>query len=301
MKQLSIIIFFCIVILGCKKEEQNDSNPLNKITIQVKEEVVPLPPIIYNGTYPEYFKTTNIGRNIYLASPSQNNSPIVASYFLKYNIDSKLYSILTPDNSIVAGGYTSKLVNNGTNIFYIANEAKKYNISTNTWSSINYPESAQDNNGEAGIVTNNNKIYFLGGRSITNKFKYYDIQTNQWFNLANAPYKSDKSNLAVVNNKIFAVGGYNNIAYTRIFSVYDIDNNSWDTLPPINFNFYTSPSLTNIVALNDRFIIAINGEREAINGEIVNLNMFIYDTQTNKWNDNLIKINLDYPYRFSQD
>jgi hypothetical protein len=278
--------------MSCKKDkslDENpiDNNPLDKITIQLRSEVMPVPPLTYSGTYSSHFKITNIGKNIYMASSSQNSSPIVGSYFLKYNLNSKSYSILTPDNSICACGYTSKLVNNGTNIFYIANVAKKYNISTNTWSSINYPAVVYENNGEAGIVSHNNKIYFLGERTFTNKLKYYDISSDQWYNLANAPYSGNSSSLAVIDNKIYALGGipYAGGLYTKNLSVYDINSNTWDTLPPLNFIPYT----TLMVTLNERFLVVIDRAYGY-------LNLTIFDTYTNKWRNNPIKLNIDYLY-----
>jgi hypothetical protein len=290
MKQLSIIILFCITFLSCKKEKSLEENPLDKITIQLRSEVVPVPPKTYSGVFSNYFKMTNIGTDIYIAPPYQNSQPL-QNYFIKYNLNSKSYSTLNYDPSICACGYTSKLVNNGTNIFYIANEAKKYNISTNTWSSINYPVAAQNNNGEAGVLSYSNKIYFLGGRTFTNKLKYYDILNDQWYNLANAPYYGELSNMAAIDNKIYALGGYDGIKHTKTLSVFDINNNSWDTLPPIiNLIPYTNSSRTNMVSLNERFLVVIDGE------EFEPLSLSIFDTYTNQWRNNPIDLNLDYLY-----
>jgi hypothetical protein len=297
MKQLSIIILLCITFLSCKKDkslDENpiDNNPLNNITIQLKSEVVPVPPKTYSSPHWMFIKMTNIGKDIYMAAPKKSTPPIIDGYFLKYNLNTKTFTILATNPKMYET--SGQLLNNGTNIYNISGNyyLRRYRPSTNSWDSLNFPSNIYSRVRQSGSVLFYHKIFFLGGdpydeSGISDEFRYYDITLNDYFNLPNAPYKIRQSEMAYVDNRIYVVGGINpDLSYNLKMSVFGYDSNSWSILPDVNFIMYNDGVHTSLISYKERYLIAISNTTSG------SFSISIFDTQTQKWKDTPI----EFPY-----
>jgi hypothetical protein len=219
-----------------------------------------------------------VGNSIYFGNFSNTAKP---QFFVRYSIPNNTFSAALSVTSDLCGcGYTSKLVNDGTNIFYIANNATKYTASTNTWSGLFYPSTASDNNGEAGVTYYNGNIYFLGGRTPSNLFKYYNIATDSWFTVPNYLYATSWSELVAFKDRIYAIGGYaasnqrlNKMAY---FSTKD---STWTAVQDPPFNVFVSAEKEYAAVLGDYIFLLQNGS------------IYVYDPATDEWGSMPTRIN----------
>jgi len=274
MKKAFQFSVFSIALLGafsaCKKDADHNSGNNNipavitvdSIQVQIQKVTTPVAPK-NPGNYSVWFELS--GNKIYYANPSNTALP---QFMLEYNIPSNSFSDKTIDGNVCACGYSSKLISDGQNLFYIANDATKYTASANSWSALNYPPTAKDNNGEAGAVYYDNKIYFLGGRTPTTKFKYYDIGNDSWFNVSDYLYSTSAPQLTVVDNKIFALGGE---GITTKFS-YFTPGGSWTALPDLDFEVPWNYSTHMVTSFQNRYILVLTP------GAIQ-----VYDALNKKW------------------
>ena len=201
-------LFVCCAILflaGCKKNDETTATPektVNDITLTANQLSVPLSSYDI-GPYP--VQSVLVGNSIYFGNWSNTAK---AQFFMRYSISSNTFSSALAKSSNVCGcGYSSHLITDGTNIFYIANDATKYTAATNTWSNLTYTTTAKDNNGEAGVVYYGGNIYFIGGRTASNLFKYYSIGQDKWFTAPNYLYATTSSEMAVYKDRIYVLGG----------------------------------------------------------------------------------------------
>jgi hypothetical protein len=227
----------------------NITAAVNKITFDIEKVNTPVAPRNPGGTEPWFALA---GNKIYYTNPS--NSATIEQFMLAYNIGSNTFSSLTPHNEVCACGFESKLVTDGNNLFYIANEAWKYSIAGNTWSELNYPSDFKSNNGETGVAYNAGKIYFLGGRTANGKFKYYDIAANDWFYPATY-YPVEENDMTAVNNRIYTLGG--NYPDNNKFAYFDLASNSWKTLPDLPFRATNSSNAHTVASYGNRYIVAL--------------------------------------------
>lgn len=259
-----VFILPLLIIMGACNSDDDTGASANVNNMVLTGQQVTTPSAPQNpGNYGVWFAMA--GGNVYYINPSNTANP---QFMLAYNMETNIFTDKTPHEEICACGYMSKIVTDGSYLYYIANEAYKYSIANDTWTEMAYPANVEDNNGEAGIVHHNGKIYFLGGREATNKFKYYDTDTDTWYNTANYLYNVETPEMAAIGNKIYALGG--DEQRTR-FSVYS-EEDGWLALPNMPFdlqNFYATHS---VAAFKDRYIFVLS-----------NSQINIYDTQTNEW------------------
>jgi hypothetical protein len=267
---LSLSICFFATLFSCKKDK-NTSNggSVEDITATVQKVSTPVAPKQHYSGYSSWSWFSLVGDNIFYSCAS-NLGTGNPQFMLRYNLSANSFSTVTPDKEICACGYTNKMVTDGTNIFYIANDAVKYTVSGNAWSKLSYPSTAKDNNGETGQVYYNNKIYVLGGRNASTRFKYYDIAANTWYNAADYGTSVSTSQMAVVNNKIYALG-YND-ANKKSFSSYDAAANSWNKLTDLPFDISSSYKDHFVSSYQNRFLLVLQGKK-----------LYIYDAVKAAW------------------
>ncbi|ULH15868.1 hypothetical protein MF271_04320 [Deinococcus sp. KNUC1210] len=246
------------------------SNPVDNLTITAKQLSVPV--TSYDiGNYS--FQSVMVGNSIYFANYSNTAK---SQFFARYDISSNTFSSpLAVSNNVCGCGYMSKLVSDGTNIFYIANDATKYTASSNTWTAINYPATAKDNAGEAGVAYANGKIYFVGGRTPSTLFKYYNIAANSWFTGPNYLYATNRSEVAAYKDNIYVLGGSG--AETKMAS-FSTTTNVWTALKDLPFSANTSYENAYSAVLGDDLYV--------LQGQSV----YIYDLVNNVWAKNPITL-----------
>ena len=216
------------------------------------------------GNYPVL--SVLVGNSIYFGSWSNTAK---AQFFVRYDISSNTFSSpLAKSDNVCGCGYSSKLVSDGANIFYIANDATKYTASSNTWTKINYPSTAQDNNGEAGVTYKDGNIYFVGGRTASNLFKYYSISQNQWFTAPNYLYATTSSEMAAYKDRIYVLGGKNAEKKMAYFST---TSNIWMGLGDLPFTLSYSYQNTYTAVLGDTLYVLQNDK------------VYLYDLVKDVW------------------
>jgi hypothetical protein len=214
-----------------------------------------------------------VGNSIYFGNYSNTAK---TQFFVRYDLASNTFSSpLATSTNVCACGYQSKLVSDGTNVFYIANDATKYTASSNSWSTINYPTTARDNAGEAGVTYANGNLYFVGGRTASNLFKYYSISQNTWFTAPNALYATTASQLVTFKDRIYAIGGSG--APTKM-AYYSTTTNTWTPVKDVPFTVTTSYETVFGVALGNYIYLLQNDSVQ------------IYDPTNDVWATTPVKI-----------
>lgn len=277
-------MFICLsfLLVNCSDDDQSaspneeDQTPLvDRITLNVED--ISIPENTYNpGNYSVWFSL--MGNKMIYANPSNTAQN---QFMTSFHLSNNYFTNLQTHNEVCACGYSSKFVNDGVNLYYIANEAWKYNITNNTWTELNYPATAHENNGETGILYHNDKIYFLGGRDASTKFKYFDTTTNSWSNLSNYTYSVETPDMAAINNRIYVLGGESS---GKRFSYYE-EGAGWIPLPDLAFNPKNSYNEHTVTSYGNRFIFAL------VNGAI-----HIYDSQEEIWAEEPITISVSGNY-----
>lgn len=268
-----------MLLSACSKD---DDQPVKTIEDITGTEVKMNTPLAPKTTLSTHIWSVLIEKNIYYSNNSNGPGGSQNQFMMRYNIESNSFEEVQKDDEICACGYSNKLITNGrginARIYYIANEAKRYSLLSNIWINIDYPFSAQENNGETGMVYHQDRIYVLGGRTPSKRFKYYDTSSNSWFNATDYSQNVGSSQLVSANNKIYALGGNNNYP----FSIFDSSTNLWTNLPNLPFQFL--PSVTNhIVAnYNDKYLLVLQ-----------NTKLYIYDLLNNKWKTTPLDLNLN--------
>ncbi|GAB3928088.1 hypothetical protein GCM10028804_34260 [Larkinella terrae] len=216
------------------------------------------------GAYP--IQSVLVGNSIYFGNYSNTAKP---QFFVRYDLANNTFSSALAKSSNVCGcGYSSKLVSDGTNIFFIANDATKYTASSNTWQNITYPTTAKDNAGEAGVTYFNGNIYFLGGRTPSTLFKYYSISQDKWFTVPNYLFATTSSELAVYKDKIYALGGQGAKQKGAYFST---TTNTWTALKDLPFEVTSSYQNVYSAVLNDYLFL------------LQNQSIYVYDLVKDTW------------------
>ncbi|MBD2701052.1 hypothetical protein IC229_10435 [Spirosoma sp. BT702] len=267
-------VLLVLLIAGCKKKE--DSTPVtpeitvNDIVLTPKQLGVPIT-TFDAGNYP--ILSVLVGNSIYFGNWSNTAK---AQFMVRYSISSNTFSSALAKSSNVCGcGYSSRLVSDGTNIFYIANDATKYTASSNTWANITYPTTAKDNNGEAGVGYYNGNIYFVGGRTASNLFKYYTISQDKWFTAPNYPFATNRSQIVAYKDRLYVLGGEN---AKRKISYFSTTSNTWTTLQDATFDINTSYESTYAAVLGEYLYLLQNDS------------IYVYDIQKDVWAAQPIKL-----------
>jgi hypothetical protein len=282
VRQASLAISLVVFFSACKKDAKHETPPppppvaavitIDSVQLQMQKVTTPVAPK-NPGNYSVWFAMA--GNKIYYANPSNT---ALSQFMLAYDISSNTFSDKKIDPNVCACGYMSQVVSDGQNLYYIANDATKYSPSTDTWAAINYPVTARDNNGEAGVLYYNSKIYFLGGRTATPRFKYYDISSNNWYNVADYLYSTSSSQLVVADNKIFALGGQD---IETKFSCFTEEGN-WKSLPDLPFEMPGYYSSKLVASFQNRFILAL-----------VSNKIYVYDAVKSKWKSEPIELTVN--------
>jgi hypothetical protein len=259
------LIALSLAAVACSGDDENipPEKTVNDITLDIKQRIMPLSSFDI-GQYPVY--SILVGNSIYFGNASNIAKP---QFFVRYNLGNNTFSQpLANSNNVCACGYSSSLVSDGTNVFYIANDATKYTASSNTWSNINYPPTAKDNNGEAGVGYYNGNIYFIGGRTPSTLFKYYSISQNQWFTLPNYLYPTNRSQLTSYKDRIYILGGEN---AKKKMSFFNTTDNSWVALTDTPFEINSSYDSKYAATLGDNLYLLQYDK------------IYIYDLIKNEW------------------
>lgn len=281
---LFIYLLIGLFILSCSGDDDANVEPddpgaqisVNDISLDVTRITTPVTPNNPQN-YSVWF--TMAGNKVFYANAS--NSP-VTQFMLSYNLENNTFSPLATHEEVCACGYSSKMVSDGSSLYYIANEAWKYSIGNNTWAALNYPENVHENNGEAGIVYKDGRIYFLGGRDATTRFKYYETATDTWFNSSDYLYAVGTPDLTVVDGRIYALGGDEGKKKFNYFT----EASGWTALPDLPFealNYYDQHS---VASFSNRYIFVL-----------VSNQVNVYDTQEQIWRDTPIPVNISGNYK----
>jgi hypothetical protein len=269
---LAAVLIFAMMIIACGGGGTPTPTPktVNDITLTATQLNVPIS--TYDiGNYSS--QAVMVGNNLYFANYSNTAKP---QFFVRYNITSNTFSSdLAKSTNVCGCGYMSKLVSDGTNIFYIANDATKYTATTNVWSNLNYPITAKDNAGEAGVVYYNGNIYFLGGRTASTLFKYYSVAQDSWFSSPNYLYPTNQSEMTVYKDKIYVLGG---TGAEKKVSYFSITTNTWTALKDAPIAINTSYSNVYSTVLGDDLFL-LQGTK-----------VYIYDFVNDLWATNPIDI-----------
>ncbi|WP_420150936.1 hypothetical protein [Spirosoma sp.] len=266
---VSMLVLF---IVGCKKSDETPAVPektVNDIVLTPKQLSVPIS-TYDTGPYP--IQSVLVGNNIYFGNWSNTAKP---QFFVRYNLASNSFSSALAKSSNVCGcGYSSHLISDGTNIFYIANDATKYTAASNTWANLTYPATAKDNAGEAGVVYYNGNIYFVGGRTPSTLFKYYSISQDRWFTSPNYLFPTTSSEMAVYKDRIYVLGGQGAKQKMAYFST---NTNVWTALKDVPFEVSSSYGNVFSAVLGD-YLYLLQGQ-----------SIYIYDLNKDIWATEPIK------------
>lgn len=271
--KLFIFLFSLILLAGCKKSEDTPATPektVNDITLTPKQLSVPLS--TYDvGAYP--IQSVLVGNSIYFGNWSNTAK---AQFFVRYDLSSNSFSSALAKSTNVCGcGYSSHLISDGTNIFYIANDATKYTASANTWTTLTYPTTAKDNAGEAGVTYYNGNIYFVGGRTPSTLFKYYNISQDKWFTSPNYLYSTTSSEVVSYKDRLYVLGGQGAKQKMAYFSA---SANTWTALKDVPMEVSSSYGNVFTAALGDNLYL--------LQGQSV----YIYDISKDVWATDPIKL-----------
>lgn len=239
-----VMVFLIALIVSCSKDK--DPSPVHNIdpdAISVSLTKIYAPETGVRVDYSHVFFSM-IGKTIYYGATSISDGK---PRFLSYNTTSNSYSeALAVTDDLCACGYSGKLVNDGKKMYLFANGSAAYDVTANTWTALNYPNSARD--GEVGSAIYSGNIYSLGGRSRPKEFRYYNVKDNTWLGLPDYLYPTSHSGVAGVDNKIYVLGGR---SADKKFSVFDLSTRSWEALPDLPFNYSSAPTMSTVVVYKD--------------------------------------------------
>lgn len=269
-----LVCLSLVALLSCKKEDAATTPTAQKTAddVVLTSKSLDVPLSNYDiGNYS--FQSIMVGNSIYYASYSNTAKP---QFFTRYDIASNTFSAALAKSSNVCGcGYSSRLITDGTNVFYIANDATKYVASSNTWSPISYPATAKDNAGEAGVGYYGGNIYFVGGRTPSTLFKYYSISQDKWFTLPNYLYPTNRSQVVAHKDKLYVLGGS---GAARKVSSFSTGTNTWTALADAPFDINSSYESSYSVTLNDYIFL--------LQSQLVH----VYDIAKDSWSTTPIKM-----------
>ncbi|OIN55982.1 hypothetical protein [Arsenicibacter rosenii] len=262
-----VLCVLAVIIFSCKKSGDEAGVTAAKkpddVVLTLKSLNVPISTFDI-GNYS--FQSVMVGNDIYYASYSNTAK---TQFLVRYNVNSNSFSsALAKSANVCACGYMNRLLSDGTNVYYIANDATKYVASSNTWQTLTYPSTAKDNAGEAGSVYYNGNLYFVGGRTASTMFKYYNISQDKWFTVPNYLYPTSRSELAVYKDRIYVLGGD---GAKRKFAWFSVGSNSWTALPDTPFDVSASYEGVYSAVLNNYLFL------------LQSKNVYVYDLVNDVW------------------
>ena len=271
------IIAFAFFTISCSKNDDPvpvappvvAEKTVNDITITTQRVSTPIAPNLgyVNNISGSWFQL--VGNDI-LYSCGSGLGASNPQFMLKYNLGTNTFNSALPDSTVQFGGIINSFVTDNTNLFYIANQARKYNLVANTWNDIDYPEAIRLNTREAGMSFANGKIYACGRGSIeSNAFKSYNITTNAWSNENDYLEDITIPELVTVQNKIYLLGGN---AIRKNFSYFDITSNTWVAKTNLPFTMLSSYQSNIVAQAKNRYIFAFQGDK-----------IYVYDIVKDQW------------------
>jgi len=165
-----------------------------------------------------------------------------------------LLSSLTPPLNLIAGNYSNMapsptarsgeviaLFEGGIYVWggsygALNNTMERYDIASNTWSSVAPANSAPTPRHNPGHCFLDGKLYIFGGSTgvnwgpMTNEAWSYDFATKIWTKLANYPVSLALVSAAAVNGKIYLFGGFTGTGASSPFHEYDPVANTYRTI-----------------------------------------------------------------------
>ncbi|RCR66054.1 hypothetical protein [Larkinella punicea] len=264
--KLFLIFLFLMGLTGCKKTDDSTAAPektVNDVALTAKQLNMPLS--TYDaGPYP--MQSVLVGNAIYFGNYSNTAK---SQFFVRFDLGSNSFSTALAKSANVCGcGYSSKLVSDGTNIFFIANDATKYTASANNWQNITYPATAKDNAGEAGVTYYNGNIYFVGGRTPSTLFKFYSIGQDKWFTAPNYLFPTTSTELVSYKDRIYALGGQGAKQKMAYFSTA---TNTWTALKDLTFEVSSNYQSVYSAVLGDYLFL------------LQNQSVYVYDLVKDTW------------------
>lgn len=115
------------------------------------------------------------------------------------------------------------------------NNVRKYNINTNTWTSVSPLPTGKDRGGSARLK---DSLYMIGGANASNvytsDFYRYDIRNDAWTSRAPLPVILGWSDGAGYQDSlVYVAGGYNGTTTVNTVYVYNCISNTWRTCSPL--------------------------------------------------------------------
>ena len=211
-----------------------------------------------------------------------------------YDIASNTFVDKMKSTEFIAGNYVNRIIEEDGDLYYIADTFNKYVVATNTWTSFaantsTYPTSvkASQNKASGVKVWAKRRIYYVGGEGGVKTVKYLDLSQNGTWNFA-ADYPIAVSSgpllASDIGKYIYAIGGeMAGGAKVKNFYVYNINSNSWTALEDAPVRPRLNYTKNAMVLYKSRYLVYY--------GEDYKLR--IYDTTTNKWQDNAIDTGLN--------
>jgi hypothetical protein len=245
---LYTIAIIALFIGACKKDSSSTSSSTDPNKVSVSISKVNTPITNYGpGGYQAYI--TLAGGKIFFGNESNTTVP---QFLISYDISANIFSgNLATTNNICGCGYESTLTSDGTSLYFVANDATRYDVTSNSWQSFPYPAIAQT--GESAVAYYNNKIYFAAGRNNGHIFNYYDIKANNWYTLPDMPYDAPGyPSMVGWNNKLFIMGGNG----VKNMASFNLATNAWTQLKNPPFDYFIN-YLDQILAAYKNFIITL--------------------------------------------
>ncbi len=265
-KMMFAIAAVLLITSACKKDKKDTPAPGSNVdNVKLSITKVNTPVALHNVKRYTAFLEMHNGA-IYVANGFGNDAK---QFFDKYDLATNTFTPLDTPKNLCHCGYSSKLVSDKDNrLFYIANQADYYSVSANKWYSINFPPNAANNIGEAGAISMNDKMYYIGGREPSTAVKYFDVKLMGWYNASDFPYPTNRCDGVAVNGKMYVFGGEGG---KNRFSIYDAATNAWTVKDTMNFNFTPSYDQRSAGVIGQYIFLKQSK------------NVYVYDITNDKW------------------
>lgn len=213
---------------------------------------------------------------------------LLMSTGMQIKIPPEIYTWSSLDSGILPKIQYHSMVGHGDDIYFFGgitnpNTANalflRYNTNTKIWTKLSCPLSYRFN---VGLVTQNNKIYVIGGTSpgsvYLNEVWSWTIDTNEWTRLANTSVLADARAYVNQGDNIYAVGGYDGSRPVTTTSVYSILNNTWTNIKALPEGRYGG----GVVILNN-VLYYMFGKGVAINSNTIRRSIYALPLDNDEW------------------
>ncbi len=197
---------------------------------------------IYNGSAMVFDENENV---LYLTSGdiSTRNTNGTNNYFMKYDVGTDTWSIITSDPIPSQTSYGSDMIYDGSRYIYLTRGSNsnywwRYDtqaVAGSRWSARLATISGWTEGYGGNIVYKDNYIYATRGQN-TNTFWRYDVATDSWIKLADVPHNiyAGGSLSDGEDGYLYAICGYNTKYYYR----YNITSNVWESITDVPGKVY---------------------------------------------------------------